>query len=309
MSFSKRTIFLILIFLLVLPLTAQAQDDLSFANVDVAIWPELDKPSVLVIYQITLPAEVKYPYEMQIRIPAVSGVPNAVAAKQADGSLVNLTYNQETSGDWSTITFKATTPDVQLEYYDPSLTKEDKKRHFEYVWPGDYAVDNFRIEVQQPVGATEMHILPALENSQVKNDGMTYYSSVIGPLNAGQSFSIDINYEKPTDALSVEGIPIESSSPLVTDENSKLTASKSIPWVLGIIGILLLAGGVWLYWSSNRTAIPEPQKKQHRRRKTSPAPEVSEIEEGDAIYCPKCGKRASPNDNFCRACGARLRHP
>ena len=309
MSISKRTIFLILIFLLVLPLAVQAQDDLSLANVDVAIWPEFDKPSVLVIYQITLPAGVKYPYEMQIRIPAVSGVPNAVAAKQADGSLVNLTYNQETSGDWSTITFTATTPDVQLEYYDPSLTKEDKKRHFEYVWPGDYAVDNFRIEVQQPVGATEMHIIPALENSQVKNDGMTYYSSVIGPLNSGQSFSIDINYEKPMDALSVEGIPIESSSPLVTDENGKLTASKSIPWVLGILGILLLAVGGWWYWSSNRATVPEPQKKQHRRRKISPAPEVSEIEEEDAIYCPKCGKRASPNDNFCRACGARLRHP
>ncbi len=31
--------------------------------------------------------------------------------------------------------------EVQIEYYDPGLQKNADQRHFEYTWPGDYAVD------------------------------------------------------------------------------------------------------------------------------------------------------------------------
>lgn len=304
----KKIIILTILFFFLLPFTAKAQTMDTLASVDVAIWPEFDKPSALVIYQITLPSGTKYPYEMKIRIPAVAGVPNAVAARQADGSLVNLVYEQETTGDWSTISFSATTPVIQFEYYDPSLTKEGKARNFEYKWPGDYGVINFTIEVQQPVGVSELHIIPALEHSQVKEDGLTYYNSDIGTLEYGQTFSIMINYEKDTDALSAEGVPIGSSAPLDTSPG-KLNAIASLPWILGILGIVLLAVGAWWYWNAGHAPAMKESQSKKRAKKASTAVDVAAINEGDYIYCPKCGKRASPSDNFCRACGTRLRHP
>ena len=45
---------LFLVISLLLPLAAAAQSPVTFSSLQIQIWPEYDKPGVLVIYQITL---------------------------------------------------------------------------------------------------------------------------------------------------------------------------------------------------------------------------------------------------------------
>ena len=123
----KKILVLIALSLLCLPTGVLAQEPLALSAVRVSLWPEFDRPAMLVIYKISLPPQTMLPVEMSLRIPG-NAVPNAVAARHPDGSLLNLNYSQEGSGEWSRLVFQATTPEVQVEYYDNSMTKDGAAR-------------------------------------------------------------------------------------------------------------------------------------------------------------------------------------
>ena len=316
----KLFILFLLTFIVITPSITSAQEKPSLAVVEVDLWPEFDHLSILVIYQITLPPDVQLPADIEIRIPAdsiipsndaensnqIQGEPNALAARQPNGSLFNLPYTKESEGDWSRIVFKATTPEIQLEYYDPNIEMDNNSRHFHYRWPGDYEVEDFIIEVQQPFDASDMRITPTLGSGVTKADGMVYFSSDIGSLPDGQSFEISLNYEKESDTLSAENVPLEASGPINVTASSRIARSNWLPWLLGIGGLLLIFGGVIWYWQSGRETSGV-KKETPRRRKSSVQKEIDTISEGDHIYCHQCGKRATHGDRFCRACGTQLR--
>jgi len=71
-------------------------------------------------------------------------------------------------------------PEIQVEYYNPELIKENKHRHFEFSWQGDYSVDSLSIQVQQPAGASNMVITPSLGKGVESADGLIYYTSQVG---------------------------------------------------------------------------------------------------------------------------------
>jgi len=302
---NKLSIFLLSLVLLFVPFATRAQQGMTLSKVAVDLWPEFDRPTMLVIYHITLPAQTSLPVEMNLRIPATVGAPNAVAAKQPDGSLVTIPYTQQADGDWSRLVFQTNSKDVQVEYYDPGLQKTGDQRHFEYTWPGDYAVDAFIIEVQQPTGATEMQVKPGTISSREGDDGLKYYRMDVGALTAGQQFQITVDYKKNTDELSASSVPVEASGPL-NDTNFGIASMTSIlPWFLGGIGLLLIVGGGVWYWQSGRQKA-RPEREAHRRNKSGESPAVDTADASN-IYCHQCGKRASNGDKFCRTCGTELR--
>ncbi len=297
---------LLLIFGLLVPIRAHAQDPLSLSSMFIQIWPEYDKPSVLVIYQITLDSSTPIPASVSIRIPADAGSPYAVAEKQADGSLYNLNYSRQISGDWSMISFTTTSYEVHLEYYDPSLVIDGSARHFEYTWPGDYAIAQLTIQVQQPLEATDMRISPSLGSGAVGNDGLTYYTQDIGAISAGQTIQITTDYQKASNALSAENLPVEPSAPIPQNTVADLNLSAWVPWVLGIIGAGLIFGGIVWFWRSGRQRPVRPARRS-RSRASGSTPQADATVDEAAVYCSQCGKRASPGDLFCRSCGAQLR--
>ena len=298
-----KLLILVLLPVLFIPLWVSAQDIQPLPEVEVDLWPEYDRPSMLVIYRITLPPQADYPYAMSFRIPSVAGEPHAIAARQPDGTLINLNYELLPGDEWSRIKFLATTPELQIEYYDPSLDLEGATRLFEYRWMGDHAVNNFYIQVQQPSGAVDMRISPGMGNGEIKSDGLVYFSTDVGSLPLGQTFSIHIEYLKETDELSAENIPIEPISPIIQTSTSRLGKLSILPWLVGGLGLLLIAGGAFWYWHSGREETPSTQKPRWRK----PATKTGQIApDEEHIYCPRCGKRAMPGDRFCRACGEQL---
>lgn len=302
----KRISLLLLCLVILFPAGVSAQDNINFSTIEVDLWPEYDRPSVLVIYRITLASEIQLPAEISLRIPSRVGVPNAVAAKQADGSLINIPYDLQNSGDWGNLVFQAPSPEIQLEYYDPSLTKEGLNRSFEYIWPGDYAVDRFSMQIQQPLGASDMRISPSFGNGTAAADGFVYFISEIGAIPLGQTFSINLEYIKETDDLSLTDMPISPSGPISESPLNSPNLADALPWFLGLIGLVLLVGGGLWYWQSGREQGQVQPARRRSRKKTSQA-EAAQMTDGDFVYCHQCGKRASQGDRFCRACGTQLR--
>ncbi len=301
-----RALLLIVAFLLAFGLIkpALAQDNITLDRLEIAIWPEYDRPEVLVIYRVEISPEVALPADLAIRIPAAAGEPNAVASRQLDGALYNLAYERELYGDWAVIHFTATTPEAQLEYYDPRLDKDGPSRHFEFTWPGDYAVFSTQVQVQQPFDARVLEISPEMGPGSTGSDNLTYFVADLGAQGRDEEFDLVMDYEKDSDALTVEFLSVQPSAPVGETTPGRVRLLDAWPWGLVLLGLLLVMGAGWWFLRSE----PRAPKRRVRRRSASVTPAVEDGgTELAVVYCHQCGKRAAMGDRFCRACGTELR--
>ncbi len=297
-------IILVFIGLAMVSWQARAQGTPTFSTLDVDLWPEYDAPGVLVINRATLPVGVSLPADLTLRIPAGAGEPNAVAVREPDGTLRTVNYTRQIDGEWALINFTATSPEIQLEYYDPGLVKQGVREQYVYHWPGDYPVDFLTIQVQQPVGAEGMTLSPAADSSETGQDGLVYHTKRVGAVAGGQTFDLQLDYQKEVDTLSAESLQVKPSAPVTDAPTTARTLRSALPWILGILGVALLVGGGLWYWQSGKgKERPEPR----RRRRSAAAAETQVADASGDIYCHQCGKRAGSGDRFCRACGTRLR--
>lgn len=302
----KRLIALLAVLALMIPVAADAQTAPTLPSAEVDLWPEYDRPDMLVIYHFTLPSSVSLPYEMTVRIPSTGNL-NAVAARQPDNTLFDIPTTPQADGNWSLIKFPASTPEVQVEYYDSGLQKNGADRHFVFNWPGDYAVDSLVIQVQQPVDATGMQISPSLGESHTGSDGLTYYTADEGAMKVGQSFTVTVDYKKPDDKLSGPTVQVQSSAPLSATPSSRFSWTSLLPWALGVLGLLLIAGGGVWYWWTGREKSAISSRRTRRKPAAAEADAAKADSGGSFVYCHNCGKRANAGDRFCRTCGTALR--
>jgi hypothetical protein len=282
----------------------QAQSTVEFDSVQVDLWPEYDRPEVLVIYRITLSAGTSLPAQVSLRIPVAAGQPYNVANQDVDGMLYLLDYDLVLEGDWLRVNFTTPTPTLQLEFYDASIVKEGQLRKYDFKWAADYNVSSLTVKVQKPNTATDFSLLPQMGSAQQEGDGLFYYTTLVGKVDVGTPVSLSFSYNKPDDSLSVTSMPVQASAPIeapVTPVEWPLI----LPWILGAVGLLVIGlGGLW-YWQSGRKSSAPAGTRRHRPA----APEARPAAEGNGtVFCHACGKRAGPGDAFCRACGTRLRN-
>jgi hypothetical protein len=81
---------------LLVPVSVQAQGKLHLSLVSVDIWPEYDRPAVLMIYHITLAPDTVLPASLSLRVPSGAEI-NAVAVVDATGNLINAPYDSTNS--------------------------------------------------------------------------------------------------------------------------------------------------------------------------------------------------------------------
>lgn len=289
------------------PTLALAQAPLSLDKVEVDLWPEYDKPTMLVIYHIFLPSGTALPTTMNLRIPQAAGAPTNLAFRSQDGQLYNLDYSQAPAGDWSTVTFNTPATEIQLEYYDPGLNKNGSAHSFTYTWPGDYAVKTFAVQVQQPVGASALQVTPALGQGQPGESGLIYYNGSLGSVAASSQATVQLSYQKSSSDLSVQSLDVGPSAPINASTPGRQTVTDVLPWALGGLGILLIGFGGWWYWQTGRDRQTLQPRRRHLSRSAPAVEAVTSGGEAGIIYCHRCGKRADPEDVFCRSCGSRLR--
>jgi len=294
----KRIIILSVLLCILFPVSVSAQEAVAFDRLVVELWPEYDDPGVLVIYRGVLSPQVSLPAQVTLTIPAAAGQPNAVAVRGAEGQLMSVQYDRVVKGDWADVTFTSTSQEIQFEYYDPRLEKSGDARSFVYEWPGMHPVQSAVFQVQQPRRASNLEITPAFGDSFQGSDGLTYFRSGEDQLAVGQERVIEISYEKEGDGLSIGDQPVQPSTEINPQISFSFQGRNLIPWILGGVGLILIAAAVGLYW---RFGARKKQKADLSDDKASP-PVFSDQQS----YCPQCGSRTGESDRFCRVCGQRL---
>jgi hypothetical protein len=292
----RAVITLILLIVLLLPGAVFAQDT-PIDHLEIAMWPEYDRQAVLVIYRFQLSPDSQLPMTISLPIPASVGEPHAVAWRDEAGRLLVADYTLESSGDWANVLVQMESLTGQLEFYvDLSIAGAD--RSFRVSWPGDVPVSALTYEVQQPVGASDLVIDPPPQGQSIGQDGLLYSR---GSLATTGPISIQTQYQKQSDDLSAE-IPALVQPDVPSGGSNGI--DPNLPWIVGGIGLTMLAVGGFFYLRLSRGQTPSPSRRRRRRTRG----ESSQVEiDASPLYCQSCGTRASASDIYCRQCGTKLR--
>jgi hypothetical protein len=284
--------------MLVFPTLTFAQTDVVISSMSVQLWPEYDRPSMLVITDFKVAADTKLPVDVTFRIPQDANL-IAVAAYTADGALMNAVFDgPNASGEWQTFTITLDSTTARFEYYQP-ITFNGQQRLFSYLWDGLYAVDAFDIRVLEPVDITSLTTTPELVSIEQK-DGLKYFHGDPLKLASGEQFALNLEYQKTTDALITSSQGVQPAAPVDANTTGRVSLNNYLPYVIGGLGVIMIVGGLVYYWQSERKG---GGKKSRRRQNAHTEPEEAQSD----VYCAQCGTRAHGGDRFCRTCGSRIR--
>jgi hypothetical protein len=298
----RLLVFVALAASLLLPSAVGAQGETIINELKVRLWPEYDRPDLLVIYDFTLAPGTTTPATIKIRVPTDADV--TALAQQTQNGLFDVAFKTGVEGDWQTVTFDVAQTPYRLEYYIP-IQKKDSTRQFNFVWPGDYAVNTLVVEAQEPPGTTGFTTSPLLPNVESTAEGLSTHSGTFSSLKKDEHWQLQADYSRTTDDLTVTGQPVQPSGGAIEDNASVSAAvvdflSHNYLLIIAVFGALLIIAGLVWYWQSNASTQPGTGRKRHASR-------TEDDSDDGQIYCPQCGKRAQPVDKFCRACGTRLR--
>jgi hypothetical protein len=180
------------------PSTAQQSSPL--AELVVRLWPDFDRPEVLVILQGTLDENVDLPAVVSLPLPPGVDEPFVVASAETNGPLNEVPdYEIQAGQDANWVTFETNQPNVWLEYYD-AFDHETEQRQYTFEWPGGVPVTAASFEILQPLGVEEMEVTPEAE-SQLGEDGQIHYEADLGQLTPENQFEIGFSY------ASVQAVP------------------------------------------------------------------------------------------------------
>ncbi len=275
----------------------------------IALWPEFDRPSVLVIYRVRLKEDTPLPAWVSLPMPTSAGEPHAAAWRSPDGQLLVADYERLVEGEWAKINLVAMSSMVQMEYYQ-QLDIAGSNRNFQLSWPGGYQVNALSYEVQRPVGVSDLKVDPAPTETATGSYGLTYLSARLGPLTKEDTFTIDLNYVKTSNELSAEAIVIPQpfpSSPSGKGEGWTQNSSRVLILIIGvlIVGLLLLGGRYYTQYRRQKNA-PTSRRGAGRRGKRQAKGKKEKVRDNSG-FCHDCGKRTGPSDRYCRHCGTELR--
>ena len=298
-----------LVFVLLGASAVVPQSAIVLSSLGVDVWPDYDRPGVLVIYRATIAPEITLPTRLVFRIPAGAGMPSAVAERPADGQLMTLPYVRTVDGETALIDLTATQPLVQLEYYDPAITRDGVRRSFTFTWFGDFEVRDFDVSLQQPHLAENFSTIPEAPSSATSLDGLVYHTLSRAGVARGELVEIQASYEKASDQLSVATLaPVTPPpaaavlTPTPVTLGTETSDSGTGRVVLVALFVTAAAVVVGLIFRGRRQAEVAPHPSP-----PSGAVGLRTSPEAGTRFCQQCGGRVDVGDEFCRRCGTRLK--
>jgi hypothetical protein len=272
-----------------------AQNSASLIDsLDIEIWPDYDKASVLVLLTGALPENTPLPATVTLPLPEAAQL-NAVARIDSQGG--SMKDDISWSFD-SPDTLRFITPDLRfrVEYYFP-YTVAKNQHSFDFTWLAAATVNNLHLRVQRPLSAGALHTEPATANVSTSWDGFEYRTFPAQAVPAGQPFSLHVVYDMAAAQLSASRLPPPNAGTRPAGLPVASAKRFDISWALAamVVGGLVIIGAlIWQYASRRR----EPDMRN---------PDDSRIEiQSRGRFCPNCGGPVDQDDRFCRGCGSEL---
>lgn len=281
---------------------ALAQDPNRLAQLKISIWPEYDKPTVLVLLDDTLADSANLPREVSVLIPA-SATLHVTTFQNADGTLAPEQSSKSTDlGDgYTRVTFTTRTPQYRLEYYHDLLRGAPDKT-MDFVFKAIAPADQVSLEIQQPLKATNFSITPTTQTTRTDANGFKYYTLQYANVAAGQTITAQVKYTKSDPNPSVQFIPTPVPIPAQTPASPSVWDNLFVIIAIVLLGLVAVLG--FFTWQQ-RLRETYPALRAPSRRRARRAPEDAA---GASGFCTQCGRALGPDDNFCPRCG-RKRSP
>jgi len=292
----KRKSFIFIVFVMLTAMaTGFAQNPVPVIDaLDIEIWPDFDRTSVLVLLTGTLPPDTRLPASVTLPLPEVAQL-NAVARIDSkDGNMKDdIISSTDRPGSLTFIT-----PDLRfrVEYYLP-YTVNENRRSFDYTWLAAISVNYFQLRVQRPTSASTLNTEPATANVVRSGDGFDYHTFPARAVPAGQSFSLQVDYKMTTAQLSVAGLPSPNTNMQTPASPATPSTGSGIKWALAAVvtgGLIIIVALIWQI--ASRRLSPNIRK-----------PVDSRVEkQSRAKFCRNCGELIDEGDRFCSECGSVL---
>lgn len=319
----KRFLLTVTLCLIVLSVPAVARDGPSssgdtptISELEIAIWPEFDRPEVLVIYRGVFAPDTVLPVPVEIRIPADAGQPTAVAYVDEAGQRFNQEYTTRVEGDVLVVSFDLGTLGFQLEYYHALPIDSAGQRLYTYAYTADYGITALNLEFQVPSSAEGFLLDPAADSAAREADGLTYHLVEAGQVAQGETQSWTFLYQKDNSDLTASAFtsPGESTPPALA---AAASGDNSAVLIFLVAFVALVGVGTGAFWLGRRaepipqTAPPPGRQSKRRgsgqisgseRQPASPSPSPRQ----EKRFCHKCGVPLRPDSDFCHSCGAAV---
>lgn len=299
---------LLLFILVAATITTYAQDPATgIDQLEVELWPDYDRPSVLVLLTGTLPENTEFPATIVLPIPDNATV-NAIARVDESGSMFSdLEVDDSIPGQRTITTME---PIFRVEYYVP-YSADGNKRDYTFEWQSEMAVNELVATIQQPSLANEITLSPEAVQVNNRQDGLLYHTLPTQNVPAGQRYSLEMTYNLQRPQLSAEISGAQQPAIPTVPSNDVGGQNSGFNWqiVVGVTAFgFAIAAGAWLLLgyrqSRQRVLKPRPSRRSRETRTTSSASRGST---GKAIFCHECGQQLAPGDKFCRNCGTAVK--
>jgi hypothetical protein len=290
----QRCFFLIFLFILILPAAGHTLGKATaIDSLTVELWPDYDRASVLVLLTGALPADTALPATITLPIPETAQL-NAIARiDSSDGQMKDDISSSPVPNGLSFIT-----PDLRfrLEYYLPYAVNNNQ-RTFNFSWLAAISVNKFKLKVQRPLFASQLSTEPVPINIFSGEDGFTYYAFSEQVVQAGQSFSVRVDYTMTRDQLSVERLAPTSTGVQKPGLPSTTKTGLDFNWpLLAVVAGVLIIVMVFVW----KIAIRRAESKQ-------PITHNADAKKGSYLkFCSNCDNTVGRDDRFCSKCGAGL---
>jgi len=308
----RSLLILVILVLLIAPgFILQEDNPVHLTRMEIDIWPDYDRPQVLVIYRVQLSSDISLPVRISLRIPKEAGIPYKVATRDLDGLLYNVEYSLETQGSWNEIILTTSNDELYIEFYDPRMVRTDDERYYSFSWICDYPIDKLVVKVQQPRNSENFSVSPSMGLGELNLvDDLVYYTQDFGSLSSGITFNADVAYTRKNSELSASNLPVAAATPFQSNTGMGVTVSKVINQVLENQGLVvagsLIFGGILLMLVVSFFAGSWTNPFSSRLRTFSEKRKPEEDATIPLQYCSHCGKRTNPGDRYCRGCGNTL---
>jgi len=292
----KRNSFIYLILFMLMPVAIGfAQTPVAYIDaLDIEIWPDYDRASVLVLLTGTLPGDTRFPALVTLPLPEAAQL-NAVA--RIDGKDGDMKDDISSSSDPpGMLTF--ITPDMRfrVEYYLPYTVNNDQ-RSFDYTWLAPISVNNFKLRVQRPTWASNLSTEPASASVVRGAGGFDYHTFPARAVPAGEPFSLHVDYRMTATQLSATSLAPQNTGIQSPTKPATPGTGAGFNWAFAAVvagGLIIIGGLIWQIVF--RRPSPDIRKPVNSRVKRQSVDK----------FCPDCGEPIGEGDRFCRSCGSEL---